>query len=490
MSIRKRVSTGLVTLCVVAGSLLSATGALAATAPPTVSTEAATALTPTSATLHGAVNPEGTPVTACQFEIGPFEGFYTEAVPCAEALPLAGSTSVPVSAALTGLTPGGVYYYRVSATNENGTSEATSVQSFATPPAVEGVSTAAATAVASSTAMLNGSLEPNGTDAHYHFEYGITSEYGSSTSSGDAGSQSGPTAVSTALTGLLPNQEYHFRLVAQNGFGVNRGADEVFITSAVAPVIEGSGPPVSVSRGSALLAFNTNAQNSLSTYQVEYGPDTSYGARSAPIERSTGVAEAVDLVLDDLIPGTLYHYRLLASNATGSVSGPDETFTTSAATPPLVATGGANAIGQNSATITASVNPQGLDTIYGFEVGTGAGYGLPTGLGTVSAGEEGIALALSGLQAGTTYHYRVLASNADGVVYGSDQAFTTTGVAVPLTAPVSPPLISTPNVAFPSVKAPAKAKAKSKSKPKKKSTKKPKRKAKRKPKGKVSRGRH
>jgi phosphodiesterase/alkaline phosphatase D-like protein len=484
MSVRKQLSAALVVFGVAVGCLFSVTGALAATAPPTVGTEAATGVTPTSAVLHGVVNPEGSAVSACQFEVGPFEGFYPEVIPCAQVLPLTGSSNVAVSAALTGITAGGVYVYRVSATNENGTSEAASVQSFATPPAVEGVSTAAATAVTSSTATLNGNLEPNGTDAHYSFEYGVTSGYGSSTSSSDAGSQSGPTAVSTALDGLLANQEYHFRVVAQNSFGATRGADEVFTTAAVAPVIGGSGSPVSVSRDAALVAFSVNAENSLSTYQLEYGLDASYGARSAPVKRSTGITEPVDLVLDDLVPGTIYHYRLLASNAMGSVSGPDGTFTTAPATPPLVATGAANGIGQNTATITASVNPEGLDTIYGFEVGVGDGYGLPTGLGTVSAGEEGITLQLSGLQPGTTYHYRVLASNADGVVYGSDQAFTTTGIAVPLTVPASPPLIATPKIAFPTTKAATKPKAKpKKKKTKKKSAKKPKATTKHKKKG-------
>lgn len=458
MSIRKQVATGLIALGVVAASLLNVPGAVAATAPPAVSTETATAITRTTATLNGAVNPEGTPVTACQFEIGPFEGFYTETVPCAQTLPLSGSSSVPVSAALTGLVAGNVYYYRLSATNENGTSEA-SAQSFATLPAVEGVGTAAATAVTSSTATLNGTLEPNGVETQYHFEYGTTSEYGSSTESTEAGSQSGPTAVSASLTGLLPNQEYHFRLVAQNSFGTTTGADEVFYTPAIAPVIESSGPPAGISRDSAVLAFTANAGNSLTIYQVEYGRSANYEARSAPIKRSTGVVETVYLALDDLTPGTIYHYRLYASNATGSVSGPDETFTTAAATPPLVLAGGASAVGQNSATITANVNSQGLNTIYGFEIGTGDGYGLPTGLGAVSAGEENVALTLNGLQPGTTYHYRVFASNSDGVAYGSDQTFTTAGVAVPLAAPPSPPLISTPKVAFPSVKAAIKAKA-------------------------------
>ncbi|HEY1689900.1 MAG TPA: hypothetical protein VGF95_13690 [Solirubrobacteraceae bacterium] len=480
MNIRKQLSTGLATLGMLVGGLvLAASPALAATLPG-VNTEPATAVTQTSATLNGSVSPEGTSVTACQFEVGPFEGFYPEAVPCAQTLPLTGNGNLPVSVALTGLMPGSVYYYRISATNENGTSEEASAQSFETLPAVEGVSTLAATAVTSSGATLNGSLEPNGTDAHYFFEYGITSGYGASTSNGDAGSQSGPTPVSASVGDLLANQEYHFRLVAQNSLGTTYGADEVFLTSAVAPVIEGSGPPVSVSRDSAVLAFAVDSENSLTTYQVEYDTDAGYEARSVPTKRSNGVSEVLDVALDDLSPGTTYHYRLLASNAVGSVSGSDQTFTTEPPTPPLAVTGGAYAIGQNTATIAASVSSQGLDTIYGFEVGAGEGYGLPTGLGTMSAGEEGITLTLSGLQPGTTYHYRVTASNPDGVVYGSDQSFTTAGVAVPLAVPPAPLLISTPKVTFPSVKASTKSKTQSKRKPKQSKAKKRRHKAKRK----------
>jgi hypothetical protein len=85
-----------------------------------VSTGVATAVTPTSATLNGTVNPKGIPVSACEFEYGTRAGVFTNTVPCSP-LPGDGTTPVPVSAALTGLPPGMAYHYRLVATDANAT---------------------------------------------------------------------------------------------------------------------------------------------------------------------------------------------------------------------------------------------------------------------------------------------------------------------------------------------------------------------------------
>jgi hypothetical protein len=87
-----------------------------------VSTEAASAVTPTSATLNGTVNPEGIPVSACEFEYGSKAGAFTNTIPCSPP-PGGGTNPVPVSAALTGLTPGASYHYRLAATDANGTND-------------------------------------------------------------------------------------------------------------------------------------------------------------------------------------------------------------------------------------------------------------------------------------------------------------------------------------------------------------------------------
>lgn len=152
-----------------------------------------------------------------------------------------------------------------------------------------------------------------------------------------------------------------------------------------------------------------------------------------------------------LQPHTTYHFALEASNASGEAKGPDHEFTTASSTPPGVATGAASGVGERDATISGTVNSSGLQTTYGFEIGTEAGaYGVATGLGSVGAGlTENVVLGLQNLQAGVTYHYRVLATNADGTSYGQDQSFTTLGVPALLTVPTSPPLLASPTIAFP-----------------------------------------
>jgi hypothetical protein len=139
-----------------------------------------------------------------------------------------------------------------------------------------------------------------------------------------------------------------------------------------------------------------------------------------------------------------------------------------------VSTGGASGVTANTATLSATVATQGLPAAYGFEIGTGStAYGPPAGLGFVGAGagEATVTLVLTGLLPGTTYHYRVTATNVDGTSYGADRSFTT---------PVFPGTFTTPPAALPllaitPIVFPAEAKTvvlkKVKAKPKKKRSK-------------------
>jgi CSLREA domain-containing protein len=99
--------------------------------------------------------------------------------------------------------------------------------------------------ITASGATLPGSVTPNGHATTYHFEYGTTTAYGTSTADQDAGSGVAAGSVSTAATGLAPATTYHFRLVASSSEGTASGADHTF-TTAVAPTDatggQGTGP--------------------------------------------------------------------------------------------------------------------------------------------------------------------------------------------------------------------------------------------------------
>ena len=93
--------------------------------------------------------------------------------------------------------------------------------------------------------------------------------------------------------------------------------------------------------------------------------------------------------------------------------------------PPTVITTEATGITCTGATLNGSVNPNGAATNYHFEWGTSAAYGSNTT--TTAAGSSyattNVAAPLTGLTAGTTYHFRLVAVSADGTSNGSDITF-------------------------------------------------------------------
>lgn len=98
------------------------------------------------------------------------------------------------------------------------------------PPHVYAV-TEAASEVKVTTGTLHGTVNPEALETKYHFEYGTTTSYGSSTSEVSAGSGVTNQAESAAITGLTGNTGYHYRLVAKNSTGTTDGEDYTFTTS-------------------------------------------------------------------------------------------------------------------------------------------------------------------------------------------------------------------------------------------------------------------
>src|SRR5262249_43607928 len=130
---------------------------------------------------------------------------------------------------------------------------------------------------------------------------------------------------------------------------------------------------------SATVGGTVNPGGQPTTWHVEYGKSTTYGSTTAPTNAGSGTANAnVSTTISDLAPGTTYHYRLVATNVSGTVQGADGIFTTSAAAAPFAVTGPATGVSGTSATLTGSVNPNGRPSTWYFEYGTNTGYGTKT----------------------------------------------------------------------------------------------------------------
>lgn len=183
--------------------------------------------TASEATVHGSVNPEGAAVTECGFEYGTGEEYGLSA-PCEEVVG-SGTSPVGVHARLQGLKGGTTYHYRVFAKNSAGVLRAED-RTFTTAQTAS-IEEAAARNVTASSAELTAKINPHGLDAHYRFEYGTSTAYGTSVPvpDQDISSGAGGVEVSQLVSGLQPNTTYHFRVLATDANGTVEGADHTFV---------------------------------------------------------------------------------------------------------------------------------------------------------------------------------------------------------------------------------------------------------------------
>jgi hypothetical protein len=220
---KQRSKAGIVGSVVVALMLLVVSGASAA--PPSVTTSPASSVAPTSARLNGEVNPNGH-ATTWYFQFGTSTSYGTNtAVRNAGS----GTKAAGASIAVTGLSPGGAYDFRIVASSASGTSFGAN-QTFVTP-APPAVQTQAAESVTPSSATLLGTVTPGALSTTWSFEYGTTVGYGTRTPAENIGSGTSPTTVSAPIAGLAPSTSYHYRLDATNAAGTSYGPDVSFTTA-------------------------------------------------------------------------------------------------------------------------------------------------------------------------------------------------------------------------------------------------------------------
>ena len=341
-----------------AGTAVGMDGVLATTAKPQVVTGAVASVTAASAVLHGTVNPGGR-ATVWWFEYGTSTGYGSDTPHTAAGM---GTTAVNVQAAVSGLGPGRTYHFRVVATSDAGTSvgaDQTFLAAAAPTVAVNG-----AAQVQDDSVQLSGTVTPNGAATSWYFEYGTTTAYGSRTAATAAGTGTTPVSVSVQVRGLAHSTVYHFRLAAANAVASITSADQSFVTSG--PPMLQTGSPSSVGVIAATLSGSVDPCGHATTWYFEYGVGTAYGAQTQRMSIGpTAGRQQVTAAVSNLNPATVYHFRLVAFNSSGTTTAADATFTTS---PP-----------------TLTFAPAGMTVVYGSEVDLS---------GTVSSGQAGRTVTL------------------------------------------------------------------------------------------------
>jgi phosphodiesterase/alkaline phosphatase D-like protein len=378
-------------------------------------------------TVYGSVDPAGGGnVTGCTFEYGTSKS-YGSSVPCAP--PTDYSAVTPVSAELSGLTPEVRYHYRVAAGNATGVNIGAD-RSFV-PHYVQDLKAEPASNLTKVSATLNASYVGNGQDTHFYFEWGTTTAYGNQTASApgdDNGSGSGAQAASSPIGGLEPGMTYHYRVIAKNDDGISISEDHTF--SSLPPVTDLEAYLTLLHGNSVTLNGSWEGDGTETHYYFEWGSSTAY-AHVVPAvpggSNSASGPQHVESPISGLLPKSYYHYRLVASNPSGTTATPDAVFRT----PQLsaVAYRPVLKMTETSAELTGIVNPQETGpTTYHFEYGLDSSYGLDTPESApIGSDKEGYPAGaeITGLQPGTTYHYRLVGTSPTGEAIGPDRTFTT-----------------------------------------------------------------
>ncbi len=203
---------------------------------------------------------------------------------------------------------------------------------------VPDVTTGIPTSLSPGNATLNGTVNPSGLSlSECFFEYGETIAYGhtvacESPSAAEVGSGSSPVAVHAQLSGLAPETTVHYRLVATNANDAaepSSGEDVAF-----GPPIVLSESATAVTSNEATLDAEVEPNNADSQVHFEYGTTTAYGFSTPTVDLGSGsLPQGYAPHVAGLLPGTAYHYRVVAESALGTATGPDQIFLTQGTAP-------------------------------------------------------------------------------------------------------------------------------------------------------------
>jgi hypothetical protein len=116
--------------------------------------------------------------------------------------------------------------------------------------------------------------------------------------------------------------------------------------------------------------------------------------------------------------------RLAVAVTLGALAAASLPAAAQAAGKPVVTTGAAADVAQQTATLAGTAAPNGAATTYFFQYGTTSLYGAST-VATALPRKMRVTAPIGGLAPATTYHYRLVAQNRHGITKGKDRTFKT-----------------------------------------------------------------
>ncbi|MFH0888949.1 MAG: hypothetical protein V1871_07070 [Planctomycetota bacterium] len=396
---------------------------------PTCTTDPANNSTYNSAILNGTVNPNELSTNA-YFQWGLTTSYGNTTTSQAIG---SGTTSVAITAAANSLTSNTIYNFRVVGTNTSGTIYGSNL-TFTTAPPPPTCTTDAADNITYNSAVLNGTVNPNGGATTAYFNYGLTTSYTVTTTSQTLGSGAISLAITAAADNLNSNTIYNFRVVGVNATGTTYGNNLTFTTAPPPPTCT-TDAANNITFNSVTLNGTVNPNGITTNASFQWGLTTSYDNTTTSQNIGSGTNNVViSATVNSLTPSTLYNFRCVATSAGGTTNGLNQTFTTSAPPPPTCTTNAATTVTYSSAILNGAVNPNGLTTNASFQWGLTTSYGNTTTSQNIGSGTTNVTVSatVNSLTPSTLYNFRVVATNDGGTINGLNQSFTTAPPPIPI----------------------------------------------------------
>ena len=384
--------------------------------PPSVTTNDATSVATTSATLNGDLTALGTATSvSVSFEWKASGGSYTPI-----AVRVTDSTGT-FSVGLTGLTPGTTYYFKAKADGD-GDPVYGAEKSFTalTPPSV---TTNDATNVTTDSATLNGDLTALGTASSVTVSFEWKVSEGSYTPIAVGGKDRTGT-FSVGLTDLTPGTTYYFKAKADGDGDPVYGAEKNFTTGITLPTVA-TDDASNVATTTVTLNGNLTALGTASSVTVSFEWKVSEGSYTPIAVGGKDRTGTFSVGLTDLTPGTTYYFKAKADGDGDPVYGEEKSFTTSI-TQPSVTTNDAIVVLTTSATLNGNLTALGTasSVTVSFEWKESGGSYTPIAV-RVTDSIGTFSVEVNSLTPGTTHYYRAKAVGDGDPAYGEEKSFST-----------------------------------------------------------------
>jgi hypothetical protein len=406
------------------GTSASSSTITALTIPPAPVASAATAITPISfsanwATATGAASYLLDVATTSGFTAGTFVTGYN-------ALAVAGGSTT--TAAVSGLTGGTTYYYRVRAVNASGTGANSGNITVVTVPLAP-VATAATLVTASSF-----SANWNAATGAASYRLDVSSN---SFASADIVNNLTVNGLTQSVSGLTGGTTYQYRIRAVNASGTSDNSNVITQVTAIAGPVATAATAVTATSFSA----NWNSVASATGYQLDVASDVSFNTL---VINNLDVTNVLTYPVAGLTSGVTYYYRVRAYNGVLWTTANSNTITQMTLLPPPDAPTALPATAISPTGFTVHWTPVATATQYRVDVAKLASFGplvQSTIWDQVVVGQATSSYVVSGLGADTTYYYRVRAENAGGVSLNSSNVTVTRVITG---APLPPGTINVP----------------------------------------------